>query len=102
MKLLKDVFESTFKNVPENYAKLKQLKQVTEAYYCNNNCNESVECLKCWVDKGKRTASAGVVDVSNRTLLPSAAMSWLSQFSIEAVQRGRVLCGDYMQQTSLK
>ncbi|CAK9086132.1 Probable alanine aminotransferase [Durusdinium trenchii] len=56
--------ESTFKNVPENYAKLKEMTQVKEAYYCNNNCIQSDgECLRCWVDKGERT------------LLPSAAMS---------------------------
>lgn len=56
--------ESTFKNVPENYAKLKEMEQVKEAYYCNNNCIQSdKECLKCWIDKGQRT------------LLPASAVS---------------------------
>ncbi|CAE7548700.1 gpt [Symbiodinium natans] len=53
--------ESTFKNVPENYAKLKELKEVTEAYYCDNSCAEGV-CPKCWLDKG------------TRSLLPEAAL----------------------------
>jgi len=46
--------ESTFKNVPENYAKLKELAEVTEAYYCDNSCAEGV-CPKCWLDKGTRS-----------------------------------------------
>ena len=61
--------QSTFKNVPENYAKLKELQevgrvsavlrwppwfvQVSEAYYCDNSCAEGV-CPKCWLDKGTR------------------------------------------------
>mmetsp|Transcript_68988 Transcript_68988/g.122014 ORF Transcript_68988/g.122014 Transcript_68988/m.122014 type:complete len:776 (+) Transcript_68988:44-2371(+) len=54
--------ESTFKNVPENYGKLKEMAQVQEAYYCDNSClSASAEskkeggCLKCWLDKGPRT-----------------------------------------------
>ncbi|CAE7566774.1 gpt [Symbiodinium pilosum] len=46
--------ESTFKNVPENYAKLKELNEVAEAYYCDNSCAEGV-CPKCWLDKGIRS-----------------------------------------------
>jgi len=57
-----EYIESTYKNVPENYLKLREMPQVKEAYYCDNSCladaAESTKeggCLKCWLDKGART-----------------------------------------------
>ena len=79
--------QSTFKNVPENYAKLKELPeakekkaaatlfpflgflsiQVTEAYYCDNSCAEGL-CPKCWLDKGTRPPASGLVNLWNASL----------------------------------
>jgi len=56
-----DYIESTFKNVPANYAKLKAMPEVVEAYYCDNSCRDG-ECPRCWLDKG------------TRSLLPEAAL----------------------------
>ncbi|OLP89429.1 putative alanine aminotransferase, mitochondrial [Symbiodinium microadriaticum] len=57
-----EYIESTFKNVPENYAKLKELPEVTEAYYCDNSCAEGL-CPKCWLDKGTRNSGKYTHDV---------------------------------------
>jgi len=66
-----EYISSTFKNVPENYAKLRDMERVKESLYCDNSClgeqGESAKeggCLKCWLDKAGAPA-----------LFPGAALS---------------------------
>jgi len=52
--------DASYRNVPENYARLRDMALVKESVYCDNSClsEESGEsrkeggCLKCWLDKG--------------------------------------------------
>lgn len=55
-----EYISSTYRDVPENYDKLRNIKQVHESIYCDNSCRsgsaretgEEGGCLKCWLDKG--------------------------------------------------
>lgn len=71
-----DYIQGTFKNVPENFKKLRETGKVREAVYCDNSCmNEAASaedaskmktCLKCW-----RDASASA---DGSFLIPDAAL----------------------------